>query len=151
MSTANQHEPTTDAVEILRRDLIGSDPQAAAEYEQAKADLAVEARTHPSEPVASLIMITSDRQRQQRLELLRWMLLQEARKASARGLPVSTYHLAVHLRGLDSTREEVEREIDYLVGRKLLATVSKTISPEVAWYRIRAEGIGLLIEHRLDG
>ena len=151
MSTANQREPTTDAVEILRRDLIGSDPRAAAEYEQAKADLAVETRVCTSQPIASPIMIALSDQRQQRLELLRWMLLQEAGKASARGLPMSTYHLAVHLRGLDSTLEEVEREIDYLVDKKLLATVSKTISPEVAWYRIRAEGIGLLVEHRLDG
>ena len=36
-----KREPTTDAVEILRRDLIGNDPRAAAEYEQVKADLAV--------------------------------------------------------------------------------------------------------------
>jgi DNA-binding XRE family transcriptional regulator len=36
-----KREPTIDAMEILRRDLIGNDPQAAAEYEQVKADLAV--------------------------------------------------------------------------------------------------------------
>jgi DNA-binding XRE family transcriptional regulator len=39
-----KNEPTTDAVEILHRDLIGDDPQAAADYEQVKADLAVARR-----------------------------------------------------------------------------------------------------------
>lgn len=41
MSSTRQREPNSDAVDILRRDLIGNDPRAAAEYEQAKADLAV--------------------------------------------------------------------------------------------------------------
>ncbi len=41
MPKTTKREPTTDAVEILRRDLIGNDPQAAADYEQVKADLAV--------------------------------------------------------------------------------------------------------------
>ena len=41
MPKTSQRERATDAVEILRRDLIGNDPRAAAEYEQVKADLAV--------------------------------------------------------------------------------------------------------------
>ena len=36
-----KREPTTDAVEILQRDLIGSDPQRLLEYEQIQADLTV--------------------------------------------------------------------------------------------------------------
>ncbi len=39
MPKTSQCEPTSDAVEVLRRDLIGNDPRAAAEYEQVKADL----------------------------------------------------------------------------------------------------------------
>ena len=49
-----KREPTLDAVEILRRDLIGSDPQAAAEYEQVKADLAVARKIYGLREAASL-------------------------------------------------------------------------------------------------
>ena len=111
----------------------------------------LEVLTRLNEPVASLIMVTSGTQRQQQLELLRWMLLQEAEKASSHGLPASTYHLAVHLRGLNTTLEEIEREIGYLVDKKLLATVPKAISPEIAWFCIHADGMDLLTEHKLDG
>ena len=46
MPKTSQREPTTDAVAILRRDLIGNDPRAAAEYEQVKADLIVACEIH---------------------------------------------------------------------------------------------------------
>ena len=49
-----KREPTTDAVEILRRDLIGNDPQAAADYEQAKADLAVARKIYGLREAAGL-------------------------------------------------------------------------------------------------
>ena len=49
-----KREPTTDAVEILRRDLIGDDPQAAAEYEQVKADLAVARKIYGLREAAGL-------------------------------------------------------------------------------------------------
>lgn len=39
MPKTSQREHTSDAVAILRRDLIGNDPGAAAEYERVKADL----------------------------------------------------------------------------------------------------------------
>ena len=45
---------TTDAIEILRRDLIGGDPHAAAEYEQVKADLAVARKIHGLREAAGL-------------------------------------------------------------------------------------------------
>lgn len=46
MPKTSQREPTSDAVEILRRDLIGDDPRAAAEYEQVKADMAAARKIH---------------------------------------------------------------------------------------------------------
>lgn len=49
-----KREPTTDAVEILRRDLIGNDPQAAAEYEQVKADFAVARKIYGLREAAGL-------------------------------------------------------------------------------------------------
>ena len=49
-----KHEPTTDAVEILRRDLIGNDPQAASEYEQVRADLAVARKIYGLREAAGL-------------------------------------------------------------------------------------------------
>ena len=49
-----KREPNTDAVEILRRDLIGNDPQAAAEYEQVKADLAVARKIYGLREAAGL-------------------------------------------------------------------------------------------------
>ena len=54
MPKTTKREPTTDAVEILRRDLIGSAPQAAADYEQAKADLAVDRKIHGLREAAGL-------------------------------------------------------------------------------------------------
>ena len=41
MPKTSQRESTSDAVEVLRRDLIGNDLRAEAEYEQVKADLVV--------------------------------------------------------------------------------------------------------------
>ena len=41
-----QRKSTTDAVEILKRDLIGSNPQRRAEYEQIQADLIVARKIH---------------------------------------------------------------------------------------------------------
>ena len=52
-----KREPTTDAVEILRRDLIGNDPQAAAEYEQVKADLAVARKIYGLREAAGLTQV----------------------------------------------------------------------------------------------
>ncbi len=54
MPKTTKREPATDAVEILRRDLIGGDPQAAAEYEQAKADLAVARKIYGLREAAGL-------------------------------------------------------------------------------------------------
>ena len=54
MPKTNQREPTTDAVEILRRDLIGNDPRAEAEYEQIKADLTVAREIHSLREAAGL-------------------------------------------------------------------------------------------------
>ena len=49
-----RRKSTSDAVEILRRDLIGNDPRAAAEYEQLKADLTVAREIHGLRQAAGL-------------------------------------------------------------------------------------------------
>ena len=54
MSLTRQREPTTDAVEILRRDLLGNDPRAMVEYERAKADLVVARRIYGLRETAGL-------------------------------------------------------------------------------------------------
>lgn len=54
MRTTIKLEPTADAAEILRRDLIGDDPRAAAEYEQVKADLAVARKIYGLREAAGL-------------------------------------------------------------------------------------------------
>ena len=49
-----RRKSTSDAVEILRRDLIGNDPRAAAEYEQLKVDLTVAREIHGLREAAGL-------------------------------------------------------------------------------------------------
>ena len=54
MPKTSQCEPTSDAVEVLRRDLIGNDPRVEAEYEQIKADLTVAREIHGLREAAGL-------------------------------------------------------------------------------------------------
>ena len=54
MKKSQKHEPATDAVEILRREFIGEDPELVAEYERTRADLAVARQIYDLRSQASL-------------------------------------------------------------------------------------------------
>ncbi len=49
-----KREPTIDAVEILRRDLIGDDPQLIAEHAQIRADLDIAQKIYDLRQAAGL-------------------------------------------------------------------------------------------------
>ena len=54
MKKSQKHEPTSEAVEILRREFIGEDPELVAEYEGTRADLAVARQIYDLRNQASL-------------------------------------------------------------------------------------------------
>lgn len=77
---------------------------------------------------------------QTRLSLLRYL----AANRTPYGLPARALRQYLAAEGTRLEVAEVEQEIQYLVDKGLAAALEKALSPEVAVYRITAEGRDLL-------
>ena len=74
-------------------------------------------------------------------QLLRLTLLRLLDSASATGLPLSTLALGVQARGmLDIADAELRKELDYLEDKALIKRAAQAVSPELAPWRITADG-----------
>lgn len=82
-------------------------------------------------------------------EHLRNRILMDANAIGKQGLTLEGYFQGAKAVGLPSDRIEVDREIDYLVGKGLLEGVKKTISPEIPRWKISAAGRDYLAEEGL--
>lgn len=83
-------------------------------------------------------------------ELLRISLLQMLRTMDERGLPIRNLVTGARLAGFhDATEDEVRGELVYMRDKGLVDKVEKTLSPELAVWRIHASGIDYLAGRKL--
>jgi hypothetical protein len=77
-------------------------------------------------------------------QLLRINILRTASAVGSIGVSLDTLRIAARTGGLSATAPELGEEVVYLIDKGLLAPMQKAISPEIARYRITAEGRDLL-------
>jgi len=71
---------------------------------------------------------------------LRLSILRQADAALSRGLSLEVYVSGARIIGIPCTATDVEREIDYLIDKKMIEKLRPPISPELWRAAIRAEG-----------
>ena len=78
-------------------------------------------------------------------ELLREFLVQTCHDAGRPGVKVSTLIVKAGAAGYENmTGAEIEEELRYLEGKKLIEQIDKTLSPAVRRYRSTATGYDFL-------
>ena len=71
---------------------------------------------------------------------LRLSLLRQADAASSRGLSLEVFVVGAKIIGIPCTPGEVEKEIEYLLDKRMLEKLRPPVSPELWRACIRAEG-----------
>lgn len=83
-------------------------------------------------------------------EQYRQALIRILAAAGAVGMKRASIKISIDIAGFDSTSDaDLANELDYLAGKSLAERMDKTISPEVARWKITATGRDYAAEHGL--